>query len=117
MGTASFTREQLNDVIEQFVNKIMESLGANAADKETSEPELTGTNFKAIDTDGEECIMDALEIDSGTLIADGPFEIFCCSTGFSNKPWIRYNGRQLSNEEFAAEMREAPDTPRIIHKG
>ena len=33
MGTASLTREQLNDIIEQFANKIMETLGADVTDE------------------------------------------------------------------------------------
>lgn len=117
MGTTSLTREQLNEIVGELADKIMETLGAAVTDEEASEPELSGTRFKVIDFDGNECVVDAQLIDSGTLIADGPFEIFRCSMGFGSKPWMRYNGRSLTHEEFAAEMRDAVPTPRIIHEG
>ena len=36
----TITREQLNEAINEFADKIMEALGATVADEETSEPEL-----------------------------------------------------------------------------
>lgn len=117
MGTASLTREQLNEAIEQFADKIMEALGATVTDEEPGESKLTGTHFKVIDFDGVECVMDAEDIDSGTLIMDGPFEIFRCGTRFGSKPWMRYSGRWLTHEEFAQEMRDADTLPRIVHRG
>lgn len=117
MGTASLTREQLNEAINEFANKIMETLGATVADEETTEPELTGTYFKVIGLNGEEHVRDATLIDPGTLIKQDMFEFFRCGTGLGNSPWIRYNGRPLSHEEFAEEMREGDTLPRIIHNG
>ena len=117
MGTTSLTREQLNEAIEQFANKITEALGATVTDEAAGEPELTGTHFKAIDLDGDQRVMDAVTIEPGTLVTDGPFEYFRCGDGFGGKPWVRYNGRALSHEEFAAEMRDINSTPRIAHQG
>jgi len=117
MGAASLTREQLNEAINDFADKIMEALGATVADEETTELELTGTYFKVIGLDGEEHVRDATLIDPGTLIKQDMFEIFRCGTGWGNSPWIRYNGRSLSHEEFAEEMREGDTLPRIIHNG
>lgn len=117
MGTTSLTREQLNEAIEQFANKIMESLGPTVADDETTESELSGTRFMVIDLDGRECVVDAELIGSGTLIMDGPFEFFRCGTGFGSKPWMRYSGRRFTHEEFAQEMRDADTLPRIVHRG
>lgn len=119
MGTASLTREQLNEVINQFADKIMEALGDTVTDEDTGEPELTGTKFKAIDLNGEERVMDARNIDCGTVVVDDVFEYFRCSTrmGGNSYPWMRYNGRQLEHEEFAEEMRDTTALPRIIHKG
>lgn len=117
MGTTSLTREQLNEAISEFADKIMEALDATVTDEAAGEPELTGTKFKAIDINGEERVMDAQDINSGTLVLDGPFEIFCCSTSWGGNSWMRYNGRQLTHEEFAAEMRDADSLPRIVHVG
>lgn len=117
MGTASFTREQLNDVIEQFANKIMESLGANAADEETSEPELTGTHFKATDTDGAEMEVDAAKVMPGTLVLDGSLEYFRCYADNEIGPWVKYTGISFTHDEFAEEMRLSPMTPCVVHRG
>ena len=117
MGTTSLTREQLNDIIEQFANKIMEPLGADVTDEETSEPELTGTRFKATSRNGDMVELDAEDVTIGTLVADGPFEYFRCLQDGTIGPWVRYSGQSYSHEEFAAEMRNANMTPRIVHEG
>lgn len=119
MGTTSLTREQLNEAISDFANKIMDALGAAVTDEETTEPEPTGTRFKAIDIDGEERVVDATDITCGTLVADGPFEYFRCTVGgYGNSyPWMRYNGRQLTHWGFAEEMRNLDMLPRIVHEG
>lgn len=117
MGATSLTRDQLNEAINQFADKIMDALGATVTDEEAGEPELTGTKFKVIDLDGEERVVDAKLIDCGTLIREDVFEIFRCSEGFGGDPWVRYNGRTLSHEEFAEEMRNAVTLPQIVHKG
>lgn len=117
MGTASLTREQLNDIIEQFANKIMETLGADVTDEETAEAELTGTRFKAVNLEGDVVELDAKVVDVGTLIADGSFEYFRCVPDGATGPWVRYTGKTYSHEEFAAEMRSAYAQPRIVHEG
>ena len=118
MGATSLTREQLNEAINQFADKILETLGATVTDEETNEPELTGTKFKAIDLDGEECVMDAAMIDCGTLIMEGVAEHFRVAT-FRDiaSPWVCYDGEQLTHEEFAARMRGLDVPPRIAHNG
>ena len=118
MGTASLTREQLNDIIEQFANKIMETLGADVTDEETtSEPELTGTRFKATNLNGDMVELDAEDVNIGTLVADGAFEYFRCTQDGMTGPWVRYSGQSYSHEEFAARMRIAYAQPRIVHEG
>lgn len=118
MGTTSLTREQLNEAIEQFANRIMEALGANVADEEASEPELAGTHFKVIDLGGVECVANATTLAPGTVIMADIFEYFCCDGGLSAcGPWVRYNGRELTYEQFAEEMRNRDTLPRIIHRG
>ena len=117
MGTASLTREQLNEAIEQFANKIMETLGADVTDEETAEAELTGTRFKAVNLEGDVVELGAKVVDVGTLIADGSFEYFRCIPDGATGPWVRYTGKTYSHEEFAEEMREAHTIPRIVHEG
>lgn len=117
MGTASLTREQLNEAIEQFANRIMEALGATVADEEASEPELTDTRFRAISTGGYEVELDAEDISLGTLVADGVVEYFRCRTETGPGPWVSYSGQSYSHEDFAAEMRDADPLPRVVHQG
>ena len=119
MGTTSLTREQLNEAIGEFADKIMEALGATVADEAETEPELAGTHFKVIDTNGEEFVVDATNIACGTLVKRGAFEYFRCGADERDNsyPWMHYSGRQLSHEEFAAEMRAAPHAPRIANWG
>lgn len=118
MGATSLTREQLNEAINQFADKILETLGATVTDEETNEPELTGTKFKAIDLDGEECVMDAVMIDCGTVIMEDVAEHFRVATYRDTRnPWVCYDGGQLTHEEFAARMRGLDVPPRIAHDG
>lgn len=116
--TETITREQLNEAIEQFADKIMEALGATVSDEEASESELTGTYFKAIGLDGEERVMDAIDISLGTLISEDVYEYFRCHTGSDvTEPWVRYTGATYSHTDFAEQMRKAPSLPRIVHEG
>ena len=117
MGTTSLTREQLNEAIEQFANKIIESLGATIADEETTEPEVSGTRFKAFNIGGIAQDVDAADIAPGSVVARGSVEYFRCYQDGETGPWVRYNGESYSHEEFAAEMRDSYSTPRIIHEG
>lgn len=112
----TITREQLNEAINEFADKIMEALGVTVADEETDEPELTGTRFKAIDINGEEVEVNAVDLPPGTVVGDGPLEYFRCYSGGETGPWVKYTGASFDHNEFAAEMRKIP-TPRIIHEG
>lgn len=116
MGTNALTREQLNEAVNEFADKIMEALGVTVADEETGEPEPTGTRFKAIDINGEEVEVDAATVASGTVVADGPLEYFRCHMRGETGPWVKYTGASFDHNEFAAEMRNIP-TPRIVHRG
>ena len=117
MGTASLTREQLNEIIGELADKIMEALGATVADEATAEPELSGTRFKVINLAGDEMELDAEDIPSGTLVRDIAFEYFRCGPQGATGPWVKFTGGSLTHEEFAAEMRAAAPMPRIIHWG
>lgn len=117
MGTASLTREQLNEAINEFADKIMETLGVAITDEEATEPELSGTRFKAFNTGGIAEDVDAIYIAPGSVVARGSVEYFRCYEDGETGPWVRYSGDSYSHEEFAAEMRDAYSTPRIIHEG
>lgn len=113
----TITREQLNEAINEFADKIMEALGATVAGEETNKPEPTGTRFKAIDTNGEEVEMDAVDITPGTLLTVGLIEYFRCHREGVTGPWVRYTGESYNNVQFAEEMRTVCATPRIVHVG
>lgn len=117
MGATSLTREQLNEAINEFADKIIEALGATVADEEPGEPELTGTHFKAINLAGDEVKLDAEQIPPGTLVIADVYEYFRCYAGEVVGPWVKYTGMLLTHEEFAEEMRESPSMPRIVHWG
>lgn len=117
MGATSLTREQLDEAINEFADKIMEALGAAVADEETAEPELSDTRFKVINLAGDEMELDAEDISSGTLVMDIAFEYFRCGPQSATGPWVKFTGNSLTHEEFAAEMRAAASTPRIAHWG
>ena len=113
----TITREQLNEAINEFADKIMEALGATVTDEETVEPELTGTRFKAIDINGEEVEVNAVDVAPGTLLTVGAIEYFRCHREGVTGPWVRYTGGSYNNARFAEEMRTAYTTPRIVHVG
>lgn len=117
MGATLLTREQLNEAISEFADKIMEALGAIVTDEETTEPELTGTRFRATNLNGDMVELDAEGMNVGALVADGAFEYFRCLSDGTTGPWVRYSGQSYSHEEFAAEMRDPCTRPRIVHEG
>lgn len=118
METLNITREQVNEAIGKFADVFLNDLGVAIADDETTEPELTGTQFKAIDSNGVERVMDAEYINWGTLVVVGICEYFR-SNGVGDKrhPWVSYSGTSYTNERFAARMRAADNIPRIVHEG
>lgn len=117
MGATSLTREQLNEAINQFADKIMDALGATVADGETTEPELSGTRFKAFNTGGIAEDVDAVNLVPGSVVVRGVVEYFRCYPDGETGPWVRYSGESYNHEEFAEKMRNANEPPRIVHNG
>lgn len=113
----TITREQLNEAINEFADKIMGALGATLEGEEASEPELTGTRFKAVNINGEEVEVDAGNFPPGTVVVDDAYEYFRCHWNNGTGPWVRYTGRSYTHNEFAVEMRNTFPLPRIIHVG
>lgn len=112
----TITREQLNEAINEFADKIMEALGATVAGEETNKPEPTGTRFKAIDTNGEEVEMDAVDIVPGTLLTVGLIEYFRCRSSREGD-WMSFLGEWYTNEEFAEKVRNHSSLPTVVHWG
>lgn len=113
----TITREQLNEAINEFADKIMEALGVTAVDEETGEPESPSTCFKAINTDGDEVTLDAEYIGVGAVVVDGAFEYFRCCENGETGPWVRYSGESYDHVDFARKMRFSSPLPRIAHAG
>lgn len=113
----TITREQLNEAIEEFADKIMEALGVTVADEEAIEPEVSGTRFRAINPNEREVEVCAEEILPGTVVVDGGLEYFRCYQDDKTGPWVKYTGVSFGHNAFAAVMRDADQTPRIIHEG
>lgn len=113
----TITREQLNEAINEFADKIVEALGATITDEDASEPELSGTCFKVLNADGIVEGVDAVNINPGSVVAVGAIEYFRYFSDDGTGQWVRYSGEMYNHEEFAAEMRAVPTTPRIIHEG
>lgn len=101
-------KKMIDDAVEEFRKKL---------EKEFKEPELTGTQFECIDTNGELHIADAEEFMSGTLIIVDNWEVFRVLEDFDQKPWITYVGEEYTHSEFAKLMREQFVKPKIIHVG
>ena len=117
METLNITREQVNEAIGKFADVFLNDLGVAIADEEPSEPELTGTRFKAIDINGTERVMDAASIPSGTLVVEDVYEYFRCYPHPTAESWVKHTGRRIADDEFAEEMRAADTIPRIVHLG
>lgn len=113
----TITREQLNEAINEFADKIMKVLRAAVADEEASEPELSGTRFKVLNAGGIAVYVDAANIAPGSVVTVGAVEYFRCIPDGGTGPWVRYSGESYNHEEFAAEMRNAYPRPHIIHEG
>ena len=87
-------------------------------ESEFNERELTGTQFKCIDTNGDVIIVNSEEIPAGTLIGGGTdWEAFRILSLSGEAAWVTYTGMTHKHETFAEIMRGRPRLPRIIHWG
>lgn len=99
-------QKMIDDALEEFRKKL---------EKEFTE--LTDTQFECIDNNGELFIVDAQELNPGTLIIVEDWEVFRILETSYQKPWITYIGEAYSHEQFAELMREQFVKPKIIHVG
>lgn len=99
-------QKMIDDAVEEFRKKL---------EKEFTE--LTGTQFECIDNNGELFVVDAQELNTGTLIIVEDWGVFRILDMFEQKPWITYTGETFTHEQFAELMREQFVKPKIIHVG
>lgn len=99
-------QKMIDDAVEEFRKKL-----------EKGFTELTGTQFECIDNNGELFVVDAQELNTGTLITVDGWEVFRILETYDQKPWITYIGEAYSHEQFAELMREQFVKPKIVHEG
>lgn len=99
-------QKMIDDAVEEFRKKL---------EKEFTE--LTGTQFECIDNNGELFIVDAKELNTGTLISVEDWEVFRILETPEQEPWITYTGEPYSHEQFTELMRKQFVKPKIIHVG
>ena len=99
-------QKMIDDAVEEFRKKL---------EKEFTE--LTSTQFECIDNNDELFVADAKELNTGTLIIIGDWEVFRILDTFEQEPWITYIGETYTHSQFAKLMREQSVKPKIIHVG
>lgn len=101
-------QKMIDDAVEEFRKKL---------ENEFKEPELTDTLFECIDNNGELFIVDAKELNTGTLIIIDDWEVFRVLEDFDQKTWITYVGDKYTHSQFAELMRKQFVKPKIVHVG
>ena len=117
--TETITREQLNEMIDQFATTILEALEAAPMDGEgSSEPEPVAPDNKYLmfTPDDRAEMVDVTELASGALIILDCAEYFHCRMG-SEGEWMSYLGDWYTGEQFAEKMRDARSQPTVAHWG
>lgn len=115
----TITREQLNEIVNQVVTEVLDSLDATPTDGEASsksEAVATGTKFLALTEDEKTEIVDAADMQSGTLILLDYAEYFRSRLAFEGD-WMSYSGEWYTDEEFAKKMRDHAALPTVVHWG
>ena len=92
---------ELDPLIKAFVKTLEE---ANTSD-------LTSTQFEC-----QRIVMDSFDIEPGTVICVGAWEAMRV-VEHNNKPWVGYDGRTYTHEEFANTVRSTHDVVRVVHYG
>ena len=119
MGTASLTREQLNEIVGQLVTAILGALDAAPTDGEDSsesETAIVDTRILARTEDERTETVDIADMQSGTLILLGFAEYFR-SRSSQEGDWMSFSGEWYTNEEFAEKVRNSSALPTVVHRG
>ena len=105
------TTTDTNQLIKAFVKTLKE---ANIITTD-----LTSTQFECFTTECRQVMMDSLDIEPGTVVVvDGWEAMRLVSTSDKDeKPWIGFDGRTYTHEQFAQTARSAHDIVRVVHYG
>ena len=117
--TEVISRERLNEIIDQFATAILDALETGPTTEEgSSEPEMAvpDTKFMALTMDEKPEVVDAAELQSGTLILLNYAEYFHCRLA-QDGDWMSYSGEWYTDEELAEKLRNELCQPRLIHWG
>ena len=82
---------------------------------------LTSTQFECFTPECQRTVMDSLDIEPGTVICVGGWEAMRVvennNNNNNNKPWVGYDGRTYTHEEFADIVCSTHDVVRVVHYG
>lgn len=117
--TETITREQLNEMIDQFATTILEALEAAPMDGEGSsepEPVVPSTECLMFTAADKAEMVDIADLASGALIVSNYCEYFHCRLS-SEGQWMSFTGEWYTDEELAEKLRNELCQPRLIHWG
>ena len=97
-----------NQLIKAFVKTLEEA--------EIITSDLTSTQFECFTPECQRIMMDSLDIEPGTVVCVGNWEAMRV-VEHNNKPWVGYDGRTYTHEEFADIVRSTHDVVRVVHYG
>ena len=101
---------ELDPLIKAFVKTLEE------ANITTTTSDLTSTQFECFTPECQRIVMDSLDIEPGTVICVGGWEAMRV-VEHNNKPWVGFDGRTYTHEEFANIVRSTHDVVRVVHYG
>lgn len=113
------TREQLNEIVNQFVTVILGALDAAPTDGEDSsesETAIVDTRILVRTEDEKTETVDVADLQSGTLILLDFAEYFRSRLS-GEGDWMSFSGEWYTNEEFAEKVRNYSSLPRVVHWG
>lgn len=99
---------ELDSLIKAFVKTLEEA---------TSTSDLTSTHFECFTPECLRIVMDSLDIEPGTVVVVGGWEVFCILNSEFERRWIAYRGEIYNDYEFAELARKCNGKVMVIHAG
>ena len=107
---------ELDPLIKAFIKALEEGDITTTTTTKTSD--LTSTQFECFTPECQRIVMDSLDIEPGTVICVGGWEAMrVVEHNNNNKPWVGFDGRTYTHEEFADTVRSTHDVVRVVHYG